>query len=208
MYAGQFHQSSTLPLASHGSFLPAGFSVGFGYAYRFSDFLEGFVRARHRRAKLCLGLAGESLEGWTYFGGWRSPPLPHDVYYHAQSTFMDMGLRLLLGKSAEMIQTYIGGSLAAGAYVLNLGSKDRRWTYSDVVTGGGVGYLISAGVNFPIKSQGIVLFIPSLFVEYGGLQVRQVSISDYIWQGVTHTISEQAFAFQGFCIGLELKTTL
>lgn len=203
MYSGQFNESSTLPLSSHGSWMSSGFSFGMKSYYRAIDFLDIFMGAYMRRASLLIGRQGEELKGWTYQGGWTSNPLPHDVYYHANSTVFQLGLKVQ--QISSWSEYWIGAALNFGAYNLNLGSGDNSTSYSDQTDGTGFGYSLMAGIDFPIKSGGITIFSFGPFIEYGGIFAQNTEIQNYIWQGITYSSSEQMFGLSGLRYGLNLR---
>ncbi|HQJ21543.1 MAG TPA: hypothetical protein PLQ61_10185 [Bacteroidales bacterium] len=205
-YAGQFHESSTLPLSKHGSIIPAGFSVGPKIYWRPVNFLDVFFGGTIQRTNQIIGKQGEELKGWTYQGGWTSSPLPQDVYYHVNSTLMQIGLRIL--HSFSWSESWIGGSLNFGSYIINLGSKNNNQAYSENVSDTGMGYSISAGLDFPIKSKDVLICLLGLFVEYGGISAENISIENYIWQGITHTITQQTFGLKPIKIGINFKVPL
>ncbi|GIV23189.1 MAG: hypothetical protein KatS3mg025_0848 [Bacteroidia bacterium] len=199
MYAGQFPQSSAFPNSMAGSIMSTGWGFGGDYLYTIGNGLQLEAGFGMELWKKLYAQAGEALKGFTYMGGWSSPPVPHDTYYHGTMVKLRLGAAWAWHKKAA---TSLGGRLQLGSYTTYFGSASGSVRYSESASGVGVGYYLRWDIGWPIYAQERRIFLPSVFFMLDYLPARPVEFKDFIWVGVTHRVEQQLFGVAGGRIGV------
>lgn len=204
MYAGQFPASSGLSNASSGRILNTGWGFEGLWANRLgkgTTYLEfGVAMDRYRRF---YAAQGEELKGMTQFGGFSSPPVPYETYYRAELLAIRLGMRF-----------YIGGkhpsSLRAGVQLANFsayfGDKSGKVRYSDSFSKLFPGYYLRAQQDFVVYSKQRPLLSIGVFVGFNALFTanQDKTIDNFLWQGVSLTISQGMHGASAYVIGVAL----
>ncbi|MCX7605889.1 MAG: hypothetical protein N2170_01315 [Bacteroidia bacterium] len=199
LYAGQFPASSYFPSIASGDMRGTGWGFGGDYIFQTTEHLRlegGFALERW---KVPYARAGESLEGFTYLGGWTSPPVPYETYYQGSLVKLRVGLA---GNFGEKVETAMGGGLNIGSYSAFWGSSTGTTRYSEPASGIGLGYYLRLDVGFPISSNGIRIFTPSFFLALDYVSARPTEFKDFLWVGVNHRIEQQLFGIGGYRVGI------
>ncbi|MEN3041051.1 MAG: hypothetical protein ABDH66_05900 [Bacteroidia bacterium] len=201
MYPGQFPMSSAFPAASSGTIVPTGWGFGGMYIYEIRNHFQLEGGFSLERWKKLYAKAGEELEGFTYLGAWRSPPVPYETHYQGQV------IKLRIGGAVEVgtkLRSRLSAGLNLGSYEAYFGSASGSQRYSDAVFGISTGYYLRFDLGLPIKSRDIVLMTPSLFAALDHLAVLNTTFKDFLWVGVNHSVSGQLFGVGGYRVGVAL----
>lgn len=202
MYPGSFPMSSSFPASSSGSILPIGWGFGGAYIYALMENLQVELGLSLERWKKHYAHAGEELKGFTHFGGWTSPPVPYETYYHGQVVKMRLGMAGVWGKKVE---SRISGGMNIGTYMAVFGSADGNIIYSKPVSDMGLGYYLRFDLGFPIRSKETLIMVPSLFIALDHLAAAGAEFKDFLWMGVTQEISQQLFGVGGYRLGVAVR---
>ncbi len=173
-----------------------GYFFGVGFFYRPDKNFDFFIDGNYHKSSLLIGSKGGTLKGnwvWNESGGYsESPPLPDDVYYTANSTYLRIGARGILPIN-QNIELWAGLAFGAASWTVKFSNEDQTKLFSDVKTGFDFGLisfpLLGVDFNFTAKNEKTISI--SLFFD-GARQKTSKSLTfdSLIWNGWEFTTSE------------------